>query len=316
VTHDGHDGVMPQRVRADDVPEIARQQRGVFTRAQAHDAGFSTRQISYRISSGAWIPLPARGLVSASNRHMRTAPVVATWIHRRGAIIMGPAAAAWHGAPVPTLERVDVWTDRLGDGIRDRIKPHRVPLERWEIEHVGSFRGLDARVTSRERSWRDALAWLPFNDALDLSAWLAARDELDRDDLERALAEQPGLVGNRQLRKLLVATADGAFSVAERAGHDALHGAGITGWRADVQVRDRAGIICRADIWFDDVQLDVEIDGRVAHEHKRDADRERDNRMQASGRTVLRFPARTVLHEPQQFVATVRTTLATLRERR
>lgn len=313
---DDDDLPMPTLLRPDDVPEIARRQRGVFTRAQAHAAGYTTRQVSYRIASGAWIPLPARGLVSATSRQMPTAPIIATWVHRPGSIVMGPAAAAWHGAPVPQLERVDIWTDQLGDGIRDRIKPHRVPLAPWEVEHVGTFGGAPALTTHRERAWRDALAWLPFDSALDLSAWLAARDEFDRDGIERALLELPGLVGNRQLRRLLEATVNGAFSVAERKGHDALRAAGITGWHANVQVRDRIGVVGRADIFFDDVQLDVEIDGRAAHEHRSDEDRERDNRMHASGRTVLRFPARVVLYEPDRFVSTVGTTLATLRARR
>lgn len=307
---------MPTLLRPDDVPEIARLQRGVFTRAQAHAAGYTTRQVSYRIASGAWIPLPARGLVSASSRNIPIAPIIATWVHRPGSIVMGPAAAAWHGAPVPELERVDIWTDKLGDGIRDRIKPHRVPLASWEIERVGTFGGVPALVVHRDRAWRDALAWLPFEDSLDLSAWLAAHDQFDRDGIERALLDRPGLVGNRQLRRLLDATVNGAFSVAERKGHDSLRGAGITGWQANIQVRDKLGIVGRADIFFDDVQLDVEIDGCAAHERRADEDRERDNRMQASGRTVLRFPARVVLYEPDRFVSTVRTTLATLRARR
>lgn len=302
---------MAARHDPDDVPAIARYQRGVFTRAQAQADNFTRRQVDQRIASGSWRKTHGKGLVRASTVPEPRSAAVAAWLTRPGVVVMGPAAAAWHGAPVPVASVVDILTAKTGDDIFGRIRPHRLRVEPHEVEKVTTINGLDALTTHRDRAFVEALAWLPYRDALALAAWLASRELYSHSNINAYLAEHPGTVGNGQLRRLLVATAGGAFSPAERRAHELLHAAGITGWEADVPFRDARGIIGRADIYFHAQRLVVEIDGRDAHAQRAMADNLRDNRTLASGRRVVRIPAAILWSDPAGFVRTIIAILTT-----
>jgi len=302
---------MPSLIDRTWTPPVARRQLGVFTSAQARATGMSRRQIDYRIANGVWKRIVGRGLVLSEEDVTPRSLGVAAWLTRPGSILLGPAAAAFHGAPIPTLSTVDVWTDRPGDDLGGGIRPRRVRLDRSEVATVPSLGLPSAFVAARERAFVDALAWLPLDDARDLLAWLASRDFLSRDELRSRLTAQPRARGNAQVRRLLDLTARGAHSHAEGCAHDLLDAAKITGWEADAPVRDVHGrLVGRADVLFTAQRVIIEIDDRRAHADRFQQDRTRDNRLAAAGYLVLRFTYADIVQRPDETVRTIRAVLS------
>ncbi len=221
------------------------------------------------------------------------------------AVVFGPTAAALHGAPVRPVAAVHV-------AVTDTRKPrhnlvaHRRRLGPLDIEVWGGV-----RVTSASRSYVDALALLPIDDARDLMAWLVTRERLTRTDIAEHVASHPHVVGNTQLRRLWEESASGALSVAERRAHEVLTAAGILGWEANATIRDAQGIIGSVDLLFRAERIVVEIDGARAHgaaTFRRD--RERQNRLIAAGYLVLRYTWHHVTREPEVMVREIRRLLA------
>ncbi len=136
-------------------------------------------------------------------------------------------------------------------------------------------------------------------------------------DLEAALAMTPGRVGNRDRRRLLLDSRAEPWSVAERCSHKLLHGAAITGWRANRPIV-LDGRLYFLDIAFWPIGLVIEIDGREFHigADAFEVDRRRQNALVLGRWTVLRFTYRRLIDEPEQVLAEIRAgiRLATLRK--
>jgi very-short-patch-repair endonuclease len=99
-----------------------------------------------------------------------------------------------------------------------------------------------------------------------------------------------------------------AESMAEREAATLLRKAGISGWVANGEIRDSAGLIGYGDIVFRAARLIVEIDGWAYHSDREafQRDRTRQNLLVAAGWTVLRFTWADLRYRPEQFVSTVR----------
>ncbi len=189
------------------------------------------------------------------------------------------------------------------------LVPHRFALPPEDVE---VYRG--GRVTTLERAALDALAGMRRADTDRLLAWLLTRQVITRDGLEGRLARHPRMWGNQQLRELLADTASGALSAAERLLHRLLAAAGITGWRANVAIRDSRGIIGVPDVLFPAERVVIEVDGRAYHGAERfQHDRERRNRLVLAGYVVLNFTWHDLTARPDAVVAQVRAALASRR---
>lgn len=304
---------MPSRIDPAWVPPVAHRQRGVFTRLQAYEAGLTRRQVDHRLRTRVWQPVVGKGLASASSPVSASMLGIAAWLTRPGTVLLGAVAAAFHGAPVPPPDVVDVWSTTPGDDRFGRIRPRHVRLDAWQITRVATVGGVPVQAACRERAFVDALAWLPPAQARDLHAWLASRELLSPGDLEARFVEQPRARGNPQVRRIRDLTTRGAQSRAEDIAHDLLDRAGIQGWQADVPVTDGRGVIGRADILFPVERVVVEIDGRAAHEDQFQGDRSRDNRMSAAGYLVLRFTYDDLTRRPAETIRTLRAVLASRR---
>jgi very-short-patch-repair endonuclease len=226
------------------------------------------------------------------------------------AVVAFGSAAAVHRLPVRTPDAVHV--------IVPRRLPHRAGLVTHELrlapeDVVRCGAGL---VTSLRRTLFDCIGRLPSRESERLVAWAATRTLLSPRALADDVASRPRSWGNTARRTAVEDMAEGRLSAAERRLHRILQSAGITGWSADVQVRDDDGLIGRADVLFAEERLVVEVDGFEHHavdEFQRD--RTRQNRLVLAGWTVLRFTWSDLVDRPGMVADRIRTMLTTLGRR-
>lgn len=220
-------------------------------------------------------------------------------------VLCGPNVVAVLGVPIKDLDRIHVIVPtprraRLG------ITPHEFKLA---SDDCRDWKGI--RITSFSRALMDALVLLPPRSAQSLFVWMSAKNRLTALDIERYLADNSGRWGNTKLKRFLLDARAGVMSVAEWRAHELLRQAEITGWQANVPVRNEQGIIARADILFSKQRVVIEIDGRQFHGGDRfQLDRTRDNLLIAAGYRVLHFTWEDLTRRPGTFVEQVQANLA------
>lgn len=214
-----------------EVPQVARWQGGVFTRAQALAEGWTERQVRRRMATGAWARVAGLGLTgrarAATDAGLLAWAACLTWPN---AVVSHQTAGLLHGFP---LDRPEVAHVLVRDGLRRafRIRAHHGRLGSADVD---TWDGL--AVTAPRRTALDCLAGLPPDQRLDLWAWLTSRGVITRQELAREVREGTGRHGTAALLALRTATRGGAVSVAERRLHELLRGAGILGWRAGAEI--------------------------------------------------------------------------------
>lgn len=298
---------MPRRVDQHWEPPHAAWQRGLFTAAQARAAGMSARQTAYRRQTGVWVTVAGAGIRLAAHEPDRDAGPMAVALTWPDAVVCGPAAARFHGAPAP-VNLMDAWTpvDRRP---LSGLVAHRFPLDESDVLTVAGM-----RVLAPEPAYIDALRRLPERDAVGLFAWLITRQRLGGDALVTALARQPRTPGNAVLAGLVARADSGALSPAEDVLHEILADAQIVGWQPNVPVRDARGIIGVVDVLFAAERLALEVDGRSAHGREQfQADRSRQNRLIAAGYLVLRFTWQDLTRRPRDVASQIAAILRTRR---
>ena len=152
----------------------------------------------------------------------------------------------------------------------------------------------------------DSLAGLPWQEALDLWAWVSTRRLVSRGALVHAASTGTGLVGTAQLVRLMARTRDGAVSEAEIRFGRPLRRGGLSGWAAGVTIWRRDGsVMAVVDVLFESAALVVEIDGRRWHEGGTvfQRDRERQNELALAVHTVLRFTWFDIVERPARVIA-------------
>jgi hypothetical protein len=197
-------------------------QCGVFTAAQAEEAGWTSRQIRRRLESGRWAVVAGRGL--SASRSARTAGARGgAWAGRLTwpeSIACGATAAAVLGWPVPENSAIEVYAHRSR-----RPWGRLRPITTARPPPAVMLGGL--AVTGPERTAAECFCTFTVDDALNLYAWLTSRSRIDRTALEGMASDLCGRRGVVRLQRLLDLTADGAVSVAEVRLHEVLHMAGI-----------------------------------------------------------------------------------------
>jgi very-short-patch-repair endonuclease len=128
------------------------------------------------------------------------------------------------------------------------------------------------------------------------------------EDLAHRVRSRLGRHGTPRLLELVSGVVGGERSAAERRLTDLLRGARITGWEANAEIRDDAGLIGVGDVVFATAKLVVEVDGLAFHvtPERFQRDRQRQNRLVAAGWTVLRFTWSDLTERPDYVVASVR----------
>jgi very-short-patch-repair endonuclease len=121
--------------------------------------------------------------------------------------------------------------------------------------------------------------------------------------------QRQGRSGIAKIRRLVPRdTSDGREeSWLERRVTTLLHDAGLPPPRCQARLRHDVGG-ARIDFVYDEARLAIEADGHATHatRRRRQADAERDTRLQAAGWRVVRFTYEDVIERPGYVVATVR----------
>lgn len=130
--------------------------------------------------------------------------------------------------------------------------------------------------------------------------------------LHAALAATPGRRGNVHRRRVLDRTNTNPWSGGERALHDLLDDAGITGWRANVRlVLEDSSRWVIPDILFLEAGLILEFDSWTHHGDREafERDRHRSNRLVLAGWRILHITHR-MLSDPRGLARLIRAALA------
>lgn len=289
------------------VPPAARWQGGAFTRAQARAAGATAGHVRWRVAQRAWVPVAGVALRSADRE-----PDKFTYLHAAhltwpdGIVVLG-AAARIYGLPVPDDGRVDVVV-RTGRAAQRSLVPHRYRLDAEDVTDV-----LGVPVTTHRRTILDCLGRLPERASLNLLAWVSSRRLLAAGELAAWVDDHPGRWGNQARARAAQRLASGAVNPAEDELHQILRQAHITGWLAGVSLVEHLGVWAQADVYFPDVRLVVEVDGRAAHGGARfQADRTRQNLLVAAGCTVLRYTWADLVGRHREVAAQIKATITRL----
>lgn len=289
------------------IPAVARQQAGLFTRAQARAEGWSDDQIRHRLRAGSWVRSIGRALMR--NGHPNAPHTLAWAVHLTlpSAVISHLTAGLLFGFPVTQQSRLaHAYSDQHHK--IDGIVRHQLPLSATD-------RTITQRlpVTTRTRTAFDCLALLPPDRGINLWAWLSSRRILSTDQLAQAVRDRLGWPGTPNLLSILTVAQGGAGSVAEQRLHHLLRSAGIGGWAAGVTIHDGSGlVIAVADILFHRERLIIEVDGFASHAGL-DAfvnDRRRQNALVNAGYRVLRVTWLDLTKRPAELIAEIRAALA------
>ncbi|WP_412542303.1 DUF559 domain-containing protein [Longispora sp. K20-0274] len=276
---------------------------GLFTRAQAGAAGYSTYQIRRRIAAGHWVvvlggALARSGIAVTPQLRDRAALLTVT-----GSILGGPSAARLHGMSTPDQGSYLFVAD--GHHLKLRgVTGLRCALAEDEVTQVDGL-----LVTTVARTVFDCLRVLPFESAEAVLDRALQTRRVGLRHLAGLARIHAGTHGVRQVGRLVQRAKPGARFAAERRLVAMLRRARITGWRANVEV---AGAI--VDLAFHGVRLAVEADGRAWHSAagRFERDRERQNRIVAEGWHILRFTWRDITDRPDYVLATIQAMLTRL----
>jgi len=282
---------------------LAAGQRGLFTRAQARDCGYSAYQVRSRLEKGAWQVV--LGPVLAFRGVVRTPALVdrAAVLAVPDAVLAGPSAARIHGLPVDDPRS---WI-AVTSPARPRVAGLHIlrgELSQYDVEFVGGV-----LVTSRPRTVFDCLRILRDRPAQELLDRALQQRWITVDELAGRVRAFTGRHGVGRLVNLVASASTGTRSTAERVAVRLLRGAGITGWRANAPVLDGEGqLIGAGDLVFGAERIIVELDGRAFHttSDRFERDRRRQNQLIRAGWTVLRFTWRDLTQRPAYVVATIR----------
>lgn len=286
--------------------ELMARHGGVFSRAQALQAGISTTTITRRMADKEW-----RAVFPGVYRH--TAVDVCSEVMMRGgmlwagadAVLSGSWAAWLHGLREQPLGPVCVTVPR-GSSARKRpdIIVHRRPLLDSDVTTV---RGV--RVLARARAALENADLPDGQDVIDR----ALQRHVSIPELAQAMDRFARSTGAKSARRSVALVADGTVSPAERDLAAAFRRAGLSQIKAGVHVWV-AGRRFWLDFAVEGVQLAIEVDGVSAHSdpaafHR---DRERQNVLVRAGWTVLRYTPYQLKRDMPAVIQEIRLTLAGL----
>jgi very-short-patch-repair endonuclease len=290
-----------------DWQDLARGQAGAIGRSQLGECGLTEAAIDGLIRRRDLIEvMPAvyspRSVPGSFDRQ-----AWAAMLWSGGVVSHRSAARLWRlPAQRETTVHITVADRRFRTGAPG-VRLHRVPLESSATTAIDGL-----LVTGRLRTLIDLLRTERYDGARDLFDRALRQGWLDGQWLLRAVHDEPGRTGNRQLRRLVAESEPGAQAESERALHRILRAGGFRGWVAQHRVR-LPGRVAYIDVAFPKQLLAIEVDGRRYHDEFSDRfedDRMRQNELMAHGWRVLRFTWRALQDDPGRVRAKIAQLLA------
>lgn len=292
--------------------EQRRHQDGVFSIAQAREAGYTRAAIAAKVARGEWIP-ELSGVLRAADHPStpRTRARAAMLSLGHGATLVGRSALHWWRMIDVAPDEVEV---AIPHGTRPRPRPG-VRLVRREVPAQYRVVVDGVAVATRAVAVLSAVAGLDLVAGAHLLDRVLTRGAVSLDQLRATHVRTAGRRGTETARTLLALAEGGARSEAERTAHRELRGAGIGGWCADHEVRLVGYGLALLDLAFLDERVLVEIDGWAYHRDLRAflRDRARQNALVLDGWVVIRTTWYELTQDPGRFVRNVVEALAAQR---
>lgn len=273
-----------------------------FSLDEATQAGVSRRQLQ----GASWERWGARTYAAAGLEATVDAQLQAV-LHRLppGAVFSGRTAAWIYGLDQPPCSPIEVTVPQsTGVWARAGIAVRRANLGAADVAVWRNH-----PVTAPVRTAADLGRRLPLVEAVvALDQALHAQLLVD-DDIRRWIAGNAGRRGVRRLRERLELAQPAAESPMETRLRVLLVRAGLPRPQSQVEIFDHSGaFIGRVDLYYPGARLAIEYDGDN-HRERLQYDLRRQNRLIATGLTLLRFTAADVLGNPASVVAQVRAAL-------
>jgi predicted transcriptional regulator of viral defense system len=274
------------------IAQLARGQAGVISRQQLLDAGLSAQLIIRRISRGRWQQLYWGVYATFSGSPPREAWLWAAVLRAgEGAVLSHQTAAELHGlsdswadaiyVTIPSTRRVAArgLIIRISGHVDQAKQPNRNP-PRTSVEETV----LDLAQVSP--SFDDACGWI---------TKACGRRLTTEEKLRAALAMRKKMRWRIELDDVLAAAGSGIHSVLEyRYLRDVERAHGLPRSRHQVRVVIGGRTVYR-DVYYEEYQAAVELDGRLAHpDEERRRDSRRDNQANARGVQTSRYDWRDV----------------------
>ena len=275
---------------------LAQRQAGAISRQQLLDAGLNPQLIVRRLERDRWQQL-FRGVYAVFSG----LPPRETWLWAavlrvgEGAVLSHQTAAELHGlsdspadaiyVTIPSTRRVATrgLIVRISGRIDQAKQPNRSPPRTGVEETV-----LD--LTQLAGTFDEVCGWITKACAKRLTT---------EEKLRAALAMRKKMRWRHELRDILAAAGDGIHSVLEyRYLRDVERAHGLPRSRHQVRVVIDGKTVYR-DVYYEEYQLAVELDGRLAHpDEERWRDSRRDNQASARGVETRRYGWRDVYAHP------------------
>ena len=291
---------------------VRRDQDGIFSTAQAHDAGYTRAAIAAKIARGEWVP-ECHGVLRAADHPAtpRTRIRAAVLSLGDGATLTGRTALFWWRA-------IDVPPGEVEVSIPHEHRPRARPGVRLVRRSVPARDRVvvdGVTVAVRPVAVLAAVADLDLVAGAHLVDRVLAKGAVGLDQLRAAHVRTAGRRGTEIARALLTLADGGARSEAERIAHRELRGAGVRGWLADHEVRLPGYGPAVLDIAFLAEKVLAEIDGWAYHRDLRAflTDRARQNALVLEGWVVIRTTWYELTQDPNRFVRNVVEALAAQR---
>lgn len=284
---------------------LAGNQSGVVSRRQALRAGLSPGMIKFRVSSRRWQQIHPGIYATFSGEPSRAARLWAA------VLSAGPGAALSH----ETAAELQRLTDRPADAIHVTVPVERRVMAVSGVSLHRSARAVEAVETGSspprtkvEETVLDLTQAAATFD--DLCGWITralARELTDEARLLAAMKLRTRLRWRADLGELIEAAACGDHSVLEFRYHrDVERAHGLPASARQVRFTARGGRRGRRDRVYEDHDVVVELDGRLAHPAEQQwRDKARDNAAAAAGQQSLRYGWEQVKWQPCQTAAEV-----------